>query len=156
MNKAQLYKWTTVFLLIFNLGMLTFFLATKPSHPNEDRFRKTVKEKLNLNSSQEKLFLKSAEKHTERITALNNQQKELWIAYFNTLKTPAPSAKKDSISMDLQRIELQKIKVTYQHFEEVKSFLKPSQMDGFEIFLDRLLERITKKDKNIPRPPKDF
>lgn len=155
MNKSQLYKWSTFFLLLINFGMLTFFFSTKPSHPNEDRFRKTVKEELNLNSTQEKLFLRSAEKHEEIITNLNKQQEALWIVYFNTLKTTATSAKKDSISMDLQRIEFQKIDVTYQHFEEVKSFLNQSQMDGFEIFLDRILERITRKEKN-PRPPKEF
>lgn len=156
MNRAQLYKWSTIFLLLVNLGMLTFFFATKPAHPTEGRFRKTVKEELNLNSSQEKLFLKSAEKHEESISTLNNQQKELWIAYFNTLKTTANYKEKDSILTELQQIELQKIKVTYQHFEEVKSFLNQNQMEGFEIFLDRILERITKKEKNMPRPPKDF
>ena len=156
MNKSQLYKWSTIFLLLINLGMLTFFFATKPAHRTEGRFRKNVKEELHLKSSQENLFLKSAEKHEESISALNNQQKELWIAYFNTLKTTTNSTEKDSILSELQQIELQKLKVTYQHFEEVKLFLNQSQMDGFEIFLDRILERITKKEKNIPRPPKDF
>ena len=137
MNNVQLYKWATIFLFLINMGMLTFFFATKPSHPNEDRFRQTVKEELNLNSSQEKLFLKSAEKHSEQINALNNQQKELWIAYFNTLKTTSTSTKKDSISLELQQIELQKVKLTYLHFEEVKSFLNPNH-DWLELSRKRM------------------
>jgi len=156
MNKLKIYQWATWGLLFLNLAMLCFFMLTKPKHPNNINFNKAVKQEMNLNEEQEKLFLVSADKHKEQMAIISDRQKVLWQSYFTTLSSSDPLIKNDSIISELQNLETQKIAVTTTHFMEIKSFLKPDQYKGFAVFQQRLLERNFKKDKKIPPPPKDF
>lgn len=156
MSKETLYKWSTIFLLLINLGVLSFFFITKPSLPKKDNLRLLAKKEMNLSIEQEKLFLQSADKHKEQMLLLEDQQNKFWREYFYNLKINSLIKHKDSVITELQNIEKQKVVITSQHLEEVKSCLNPNQYDGFSRFLDRLLEKIVKKEKNNPPPPKDL
>ena len=56
----------------------------------------------------------------------------------------------------LQQLESQKLQSTYQHFEEVKNILEEEQMADFELFMNRLLEKILLEEEKKPHPPKEF
>ena len=156
MNKLKIYQWATWSMLLLNLAMLCFFMLTKPKHPNNINFNKAVKQEMNLNEEQEKLFLVSAKKHIEQMAIISDRQQALWQSYFKSLSSADTLVKNDSIISELQNLETQKIAVTTTHFKEIKSFLMPAQYKGFSVFQQRLLERNFKKDKNMPPPPKDF
>ena len=156
MNKLKIYQWATWSMLLLNLSMLCFFMLTKPKHPNNKNFNNAVKQEMDLNEEQEKLFLVSAAKHREQLAIISDRQQVLWQSYFKSLSSPDTLIKNDSVITELKNLEFQKIAVTTTHFTEIKSFLKPAQYKGFSVFQQRLLERNFNKDKNIPPPPKDF
>lgn len=156
MNKLKIYQWATWCLLLLNLSILCFFMLTKPKHPNNKNFNNAVKQEMNMNEEQEKLFLISADKHRKEIAIISDRQQVLWQSYFKSLSLPDTLIKNDSVITELKNLEFQKIEVTTTHFKEIKSFLKPNQYKGFSVFQQRLLERNFKKGKNIPPPPKDF
>ena len=156
MNKLKIYQWATWGMLLLNLSMLCFFMLTKPKHPNNKNFNNAVKQEMDLNEEQEKLFLISAKKHIEQMAIISDRQQALWQSYFKSLSSADTLIKNDNIITELQNLETQKIAITTTHFTEIKSFLKPAQYKGFSVFQQRLLERNFNKDKNIPPPPKDF
>jgi periplasmic protein CpxP/Spy len=156
MNKLKIYQWATWCLLLLNLVMLCFFILTKPKHPNNINFNNAVKQEMNLNEEQEKLFLISAKKHIEQMAIISDRQQALWQSYFKSLSSADTLIKNDNIITELQNLETQKIAITTTHFTEIKSFLKPPQYKGFLVFQQRMLERNFKKDKNMPPPSKDF
>ncbi|WP_445748526.1 hypothetical protein [Polaribacter sp.] len=156
MNKLKIYQWATWSMLLLNISMLCFFMLTKQKHPNHKNFNNAVKQEMDLNEEQEKLFLVSAAKHSEQLAIISDKQQALWQSYFKTLSSSDTLIQNDSIISELQNLETQKIVVTTKHFKEIKSFLIPAQYKGFSVFQQRLLERNFKKDKNIPPPPKDF
>ena len=156
MNKLKIYQWATWSMLLLNLTMICFFMLTKPKHPNNKNFNNAVKQEMNLNEEQEKLFLVSADKHREQMAIISDRQQVLWQSYFKSLSSLDTLIKNDSTISELQNLETQKIAVTTTHFKEIKSFLKPEQYKGFSVFQQRLLERNFKKDRNIPPPPKDY
>ena len=156
MNKLKVYQWATWSLLLLNLAMLCFFVFTKPKHPKNKNFNNAVKQEMDLNKEQEKLFLVSAAKHREQLAIISDKQQVLWQSYFKSLSSLDTLMKNDSVIAELKNLEFQKITITTTHFAEIKSFLKPNQYKGFSVFQQRLLERNFKKDRNIPPPPKDF
>jgi periplasmic protein CpxP/Spy len=156
MNKLKIYQWATLGLLLLNLAILCFFVFTKPIPPKGINPKLVANQEMDLTNEQHKLFLASAEKHKQQITALENQQETLWQSYFKTLSIANVTTENDTIILQLQSIEKQKIEITSTHFSEVKAFLKPYQYKGFSIFLQHLLDRNFKKEKNISPPPKDF
>jgi hypothetical protein len=156
MNKLKIYQWATWSLLLLNLSIICFFILTKPKHPNNINFNNAIKQEMNLNEEQEKLFLESANKHREQMAIISDRQQALWQSYFKTLSSSDTLIKNDSIISELQNLEIQKIAVNTTHFTEIKSFLKPAQYKGFSVFQQKLLERNFKKGENMPPPPKDI
>lgn len=156
MNKLRIYQWATWGLLLLNLAILCYFVVTKQMPPKGVNPKLVAKQEMKLTDEQHELFLVSAEKHQQQMTALENQQQVLWQSYFNTLFKTDTDRENDTIVLQLQNIEKQKIEITSTHFKEVKAFLKPNQYKGFSIFLQHLLDRNFKKEKNNHPPPKDF
>ncbi len=160
MNKFMTYKSATWALLALNVIVLAFFVFIKPTHqmpPNP--LREFAKTEMNLDENQYQLFIKSADKHRKQIIELETQQNDLLQKYFSHLivdtLTNNNAANNDENLAALQSIEKQKIELTYQHFVEIKSLLKPTQYESYAVFLQKALDRFFKKNKKNRKPPKD-
>ena len=132
--------------------MIAFFLLTKPkaSPLNEDG-RKKVIDILNLDERQHDDFLKNANEHGRRIRDLDDRQRSLLKPYFYSLVEPIESMDSDSMLSQLILLERSKIESTYNHFRDVKTILRPEQLENFKAFIDHALGRIQMK-KIAPAP----
>lgn len=150
MKKLQFYKYTTWGLLGMNLLMLVFFFLKGARHNDGLRAIDTLK----LDKQQHAVFLVSAQRHEAKMEEIVDKQADLLHPYFNQLVNQA------EIDADLfstyQTLEIEKIKATFQHFQEIKDILKPEQQADFELFMGRMLPKILPKPKKNNHPPKDF
>lgn len=151
MQSNQFYKIAAGILLLLNLAMISFFFLTKPPHPhgvNNRSFVRPADEIMQLDKDQNSQFLELASKHTKQIKTLEAEQRELLKPYFlSTIDSPNQSVS-DSLVNEILRIEKQKIEKTQDHFQEVKSILKPEQKDKFKTFLEESLNFILSDNKN--------
>jgi hypothetical protein len=154
MSKLKIYQWSTWVLLLLNVAMIALFFLTKPKHPNNEPLRQSAKTEMNLTDQQYNLFKQSARKHQAQIQQLNDEQNRLLQLYFGNLASNEV-VKNDSLLGQLQNIEKQKISITYEHFREIKTLLKPEQYPAYEAFVQRAISRILKLDKKGPPSPKD-
>lgn len=156
MNQLTFFKYATWGLLVLNIVGLTFFLLTKPrpSHRSSPHdFQAEIIETLQLDSQQVATFRKLAYDHRQNIQSINEQQQQLLPPYFESLSDPATGIDGDSILNQFQRIEREKIELTYQHFLDLKLMLDESQLPHFDSLIDRLVDRLLlEKGKN--RPPR--
>ncbi len=150
-NKLKFYQWATWILIILNISMVYFLVFTKPKHPDNANIIDSVKREMLLTEEQENLFLTSADTHREHIEEINDNLQLLWQSYFKNLTSTDSLLSNDTLITDLQNLESKKIEITNLHFQEIKSFLKPSQYKGFSVFQQRLIIRNYRKGKD-PRP----
>ncbi len=152
MRPLQFYKYTTWGLLALNLLALGFFILNRP--PAHGGMRAI--DALKLDEKQHREFLISAKKHEGLINEVQLQQKELLRTYFNQLVTSTTERDRTNSLMMYEELESQKIKVTYQHFKEIKDLLRQDQLADFESFITRMLKRILINSQRNDHPPKDF
>lgn len=155
MSQLKFYKYATWALLLLNMGLLVFFLLTKPRPPHPPpphQFQAEVIELLELNEQQISTFKKLAEEHGQKLTSINEQQQKRLPSYFNSLITSSNPINNDSILVELQRLEREKIEVTYQHFQDIKSMLNKNQLPHFENLMERFIDRLLLK-KSPPTKP---
>lgn len=149
MSKFKIYQWSTWVLLLLNVSMIAFFFLTKPNHPNREPLFQSAKTEMNLSDDQYNLFTQSAEKHKAQIEQLNDKQKQVLQLYFGSL-TSNDSINNDSLLVQLQNTEKHKISITYEHFREIKTLLKPEQYPAYDAFVQRAIDRILRLDKKVP------
>ncbi|MGB1243425.1 MAG: hypothetical protein ACPG49_12935 [Chitinophagales bacterium] len=161
MKPIQFYKSAFFVMLLLNIGTL-LFIASGPHHPppnhreaNQHGFLQRAIDILGLEAEQEKSFKESATKHNTATKALEARQEKAAKGYFHTI-LEADNVLEDSLLLQLQQLEKDKIVLTYQHFEDVKALLKPSQQANFSNFLERALQILIINSKNNSPPPKDF
>jgi len=154
MKTVQFYKYATFILLALNITLISFFFITKPKG-NMGKPPLRALETLGLDKAQHDLFLASAKRHSTEMEGINEAQKKLLMPYFNQLTNTKQTINSDSIFREVQQLERRKIEQTYQHFSEIKATLKDEQIDDFEGFMDRILQRILLTQKKSPPPPKD-
>ncbi len=157
MKQLQFYKYAALVLLLLNLSMIAFFFLTKPKPPHQgDGFQKRGPNIMNMDEKQHDLFLQSAKQHGQHMKAINKQQQDLLKPYFYSLIDSTKNTNPNATLNEVQDLERQKIESTYQHFQEVKSILKPEQQADFELFMNDVIERILMETKKNPPPPKEF
>ena len=129
-----------ILILVNFLIIIPLFIHNKnaPEHSNEQQ--------LNLNQEQILSFKIFADEHHEEILALNKKQEKLIPSYFATLFEQSSASNRDSLATEIQSIESQKLKVTYEHFEDIKSILNPEQEKDFPEFVEGSLLRIMGKN----------
>jgi hypothetical protein len=158
MKQIQFFKYTTLLLLLLNIGIVTFFFLARPKPPGNGQpapFHDRAVDLLKLDKGQHQAFLRSAEQHSRQMKAINDGQRNLLRPYFNSLVDPSMRVNADSLLQQVQLFERQKVEATYQHFKAVKELLKDDQQDHFEQFMNKALERLLLSSAPArPRPPK--
>ncbi|MBK8504625.1 MAG: hypothetical protein IPL46_21900 [Saprospiraceae bacterium] len=149
MKQLTFYKYAALLLLLLNLGLITFFLVTRPNPPDRsDDFQARAIELLKMNQTQHREFVVSVEKHKEQMKSINNHQRDLLRIYFSDLLRSNSNV--DSILQQVQLVERQKVMSTFQHLQELKFLVKDNQGADFERFMNQVLQRILVKPPNNP------
>jgi|AntAceMinimDraft_17_1070374.scaffolds.fasta_scaffold01286_8 hypothetical protein len=144
MKQLQFYKWALLFMMILNIGLISFFIITKPKHPEfppppPKDFRPIAIEILELDSNQQSLFLVLAKQHNQQMETVRYKQKNALKLYFNSLLENNNKNNEDSILNEIQVFEKQKIILTFQHFEQIKLLLTKEQQVNYKEFVNKTL-----------------
>ena len=163
MKQLQFFKIGFVVLAVLNLALVAFLVMGKsgghrPPHQGDGNspFKQEAIAILNLNEEQQAEFEKIAKAHHEEMMKLEQTQKELVRPYFDGLANPDKESERQKLEFEIQKLEVQKLKLTYLHFLEVKSILTESQIPQFEIFTKKAIQRILLDGKKPLGPPKDL
>jgi len=152
MKSMQFYKYATWGMLGLNLTLLALFFFGRPPGGMGQRAIETLR----LDEAQHADFLTSAKSHDALMQELLKKQHILLKPYFQQLIKPKISVDEQQLWAKMQQLESQKIQSTYQHFKEIKNILKEEQKADFELFMNRMLERILIEKEKKPHPPKEF
>lgn len=152
MKQLQFYKYATWILLFLNLSMIAFFFLTPPPSHRGAEGRKGALDIMKLDEQQDELFLQLAQQHMQQMDDFDNQQRNLLKPYFNSLIDKSKTINSDVLLNQVQLLGRKKIESTYQHFQDVKSILRPDQHIDFEEFVEHTMEKILleKKQKSPP------
>ncbi|WKN42750.1 hypothetical protein [Tunicatimonas pelagia] len=159
MRQLTLYKYTTGGLLLLNIAVLAFFLLAKPKPPRRppsDNFQSRVINMLDLTDQQVPTFKELANAHNQKMRSIRGQQQQLLLPYFESLTDSSITIDQEGVLSQIQQLEKEKIEVTYQHLQDLKSMLTKEQLADFEEFADMLIGRLLIDTKKNPPPPKDF
>ena len=159
MNKLNFYRTAAIALLIINLSVIGYIVSTNDKsshHPNDRRadFKLEVVKMLNLDQEQDELFIESAKKHNQMMNSLDKKQSRILQKYFKGLVEGITESEKEQFIKEYNDIESQKINGTFSHFEEVKSYLRPEQIDNYKEFVNKAVDRLLNKGSKPPPPPK--
>lgn len=152
MKLITLYKFLTGLLILINIGVVSFFVLTKPNHPHHPHHHQNPIEILNLKGEQLTLFEISAHKHHTKMDSVMQIQKKTMGQYFKSLTDTALLEQKEQLSIELKELEAAKLNITYTHFEEIKKLLKPNQTVDFKSFTKSILNHMF---LNENKPPHD-
>ena len=153
MNQLQLYKYATGAMVLLNIALVLFFFLTKPDPPRGDgarNFRPKAIEILQLDTNQRATFVQLAERHNQQMEALSEQQRARLKPYFGSLVDAVSDT--TALIQEVAQLERDKVEVTYQHFQEVRSILTEEQLPYFEQFVSQALD-ILLLNREKPRPP---
>ncbi len=161
MNKLTFYRYAAIGMLLLNVAMLTFFFLTMPSNRPLDGPHRVARaeEFISLDEEQVATFERYAREHEEAVRRLNQRHSELLSDYFKLLGDAGAAAQRDTLLSEILDMESQKISITYNHFEDIRSMLRDDQVDGFEEFYQEILAGITggrnrpERESGRPGPP---
>jgi periplasmic protein CpxP/Spy len=159
MNQIKFYKFAIGVLVLLNLSILAFFLFSQPKPPQHrpfTDFREEVIKSLKLEEHQADNFKRLATEHHQKMEKISRQQQQLLIPYFKSLSYDDLKIDKTSILDSVEVLEREKITITQQHLQEIKSSLSAEQIPLFKEFIDRFIENILGNNKNNPPPPKEY
>lgn len=141
MDKLRFYKYATLGLVLLNIFILVFFIVIVGPPGRGGMGRARAMDLLKMNKAQNESFEVSVVKHEERLDDFSKEQRKIVEAYFLRLINDDSKINADSLEQKLAALEVQKIQSTYQHFEEVKSSLSEEQIEHFDTFMRKVLNR---------------
>lgn len=160
MSQITIFKWATAVLVLINIA-LAIFIFNLPIPHQGHKLLDQVPKILNLDEAQTDKFKGMAKGHHEKMSKLEREQRVLISAHFGQLyfkPIRQENIGKQQKDLNLEKItalELDKINLTYEHFEEVKSLLTANQLPYYKNFVEKATHSILTKSKKERRPPKD-
>jgi len=139
MTKLKFYQFAAVGLLLLNLVMLGFFFL-RPAGPVGDPL-KLAREALRLDTDQQERFTELAMAHSAEMRNINARQSAILAAHFGQL-TDLSTSSPTPLPAEHGELERRKVEITYAHFEEVRSLLRPEQESLFPGFVEDVLRRV--------------
>lgn len=155
MKSDKFYRYATLGLALLNLAILAFFLLHEPPPRGpKAAFRNRAVEILKLDEAQNDLFEEMATQHQGNMRKIRGEQKTALKAYFSGLTGSNSEGKPGGSLEAVKDWEAKKITTTYEHFEEVRSILKPDQEPLFEEFVAKALDILLLDKGKRKHPPK--
>ena len=146
---SKMYKIGFIVLLFINVSLIVIF-TMRPKHRMHQRGgeRKTemkskMIEEMDFNDDQIKKFKELVNKHRSAVQELEQKESILMEMYFNQLNSQVDKERKEIILNEIIQLKREKIDVTFDHFEEVKLLCNEAQIANFELFLKRIVPRLT-------------
>lgn len=155
MNAFKFYKigfFTFLILNIALLGLILILPIIAPPHPRPVMPR--VLHQLKFDRKQSALFHQLAREHHQSMRKLNQEIRNHLRDYFSGLKNGETDKRKSSLEK-IQKLEAQRLAITYAHFNDIKALCRPDQIEDFPRVLDQALNLIAPNQRNFPPPPKD-
>ncbi|MEM8968959.1 MAG: hypothetical protein AAGE93_21255 [Bacteroidota bacterium] len=127
-------------------------------HPSPDRrprgenFQLQIAEILQLDTQQQTDLAQLAQQHGQQMRAIDREQRTLLRPYFYNLIGSTDTVDTVAILQEVSQLERDKIKVTHQHFQDIKALLTEEQLPNFEKFINRALDILLLDTKGRPRP----
>lgn len=148
--KKEKFLWILItVLIVLNAGTLFFIISVRHPEPG-NRFDRTVIDKLQLNNDQIKQFDIMKREHHQNIIRLDEQMRSTYEKYFYLLNDTADSSQKDSLELILSNKQKEKIQITYQHFDNLKSICTKEQREKFNELVPLLMHVITPQKNPAP------
>lgn len=148
-NKA--YRIGFFVLLVINVALVMFFISMpKPPSPGAN-IMEEVSSKLGFNEEQKNRFVAMAKLHREQMMALNKQERELTRKYFSHLRQEDQEGQLQDLVNSIQTVQESKLKLTYNHFEEVKTICNADQIAHFDDLLDDIMRVLTGENNRPAR-----
>ncbi|GLB54130.1 hypothetical protein NBRC110019_31710 [Neptunitalea chrysea] len=156
MKQLHFFKYTTILLLVLNIGVITFFMITSRGVQVPVPDERGALEILHLSAKQGRQFHELVTVHHKQMRRLNTAERDLLAQYFgHVLATSDKSTPKTALLMEIEQIHKEKLSLTYQHFEEVKEMLTPEQVPYLKEFITDVMKNQGHAKKR-PFPPKDL
>ncbi len=156
MNK-KIYPIGFFLMLAINIALISF-IALSPSKTQHERKRGMkdhIGSQLGLSDEQKATFEQMVKNHRLRIRDIELQERALIGTYFKNLTVEEPISS-DSVLAEINTLKKQRIQITYQHLEDLKSLCNEEQLEKFDTVLQRIIPMLTgSPGRRIKRPSAD-
>lgn len=158
MKKETLLIAAVLALLLLNFGTLFFLFFHKgpggagrgPSPLDRD-----IVEKLHLNTEQQAKFEQLKKAHHDQMEQSSRDYRDALANYFALLKNDSfTQARRDSLQTKLTEIQKNRVDVTFQHFNDLKTLAGAENKGNFEALLPDLMQVILPR-RDRPGPPRN-
>jgi len=161
MNREKFYYWTLGGLILLNICLMgALWLGPKfagppggPHHrgPGPKGLKHFAERELNLDAEQARQVDKLAIEHHRQMKNLMYEQRKVLAKYFESLSEETLENAK--LLERAGQIEQEKIQITYQHFQDIKSILREDQKAAFPRVMDEAMNKLLLPPRLGDRPP---
>jgi len=146
---SKLFKIGFFVLLVINMGLVALFVFRPKPHMREKGAREQIIQKLDLTEAQEKQFGEMVAAHRQAVRALMSEERTLVRSYFEQLSSTSGSEEKQVLLQQIMMLKEDKIVLTYDHFEALKSLCNEEQLARFDEVIADIIPRLA-NDSNRP------
>lgn len=109
-----------------------------------------------FSDEQKARFEQMVKSHREKIEEIEKQERVLINIYFQHITLDKKVISSDSIITQINQLKGQRMKVTYQHLQELKGLCTNKQLEKFDEVLHDIIPGLTDSEKESKdKPPKD-
>lgn len=146
MNKTKILFIALIILVLLNLGTLSVILFHKTKPKPGEGPQKYIIEKLHFDQKQREKYANLIRVHQENIHKVDKVLKKHRQKLFHSLAEEHPE-NKDTLLNRICRLQKKIENIHYEHFQELKSICKPSQMNDFKELTRELAKFFSPKPK---------
>ncbi len=152
-----------LFLLLTNIGMLVFFVYTKPAapqkHPDKDKggeMLQMLEKQVGFTPDQLAQYKSLKDGHWDSIRPYFGEMRTAKDNFFKLIKDAAVpdsviNAAADTIAAKQKKIDLR----TFRYFQRLRAICTPQQQPAFDSVVSQVLKKMNAPWRNKNQPPKD-
>ncbi|MRG45387.1 periplasmic heavy metal sensor [Chitinophaga sp. SYP-B3965] len=152
-----------VFLLLTNIGMLVFFVYTKPEPPKKgnDKDNKggemlqLLEKQVGFTPEQLAKYKSLKEVHWNTVKPYFGEMRTAKDNFFKLISTAVPdsviNAAADTIAAKQKKIDV----TTFRYFQELRAVCTPQQQPAFDSVVSQVVKKMNAMGRNRNQPPKD-
>jgi len=148
MKKVSVYKYLALLFILLNVGLLAFLFFSKPKNRGANGPPPPPPhEILKLDDKQNEQFMKLIDEHRNLMQPFEKAQQAANANLFEGLMNKKDQTFIDSLKNLHSDIVEKKYKIALEHFDDIKSILRPEQYDTFEEFKNHVVQQGFRKPK---------